>query len=287
MADEQQVCVTQPCNIAALPSVNLQEGNFSPGSYDFGDHMPTLDVSITFFSSDSPQGCVTSAKSVSLAHAAAAQPTCSELAPHGLVSIATGLHSFSIMSTCVFMLRMGASEAQASKWLSLAYPLFRCSADRNFYFAHFASTIGNEATRLDTAASDALQSVLFVCVCRLGPWHATEVGRALNRGSGPNQAQARKRPDRSTTTQTCFQALDEVAFGRKDANELPGTGIEATPATTIFSVTAHFGSSAAAVFSSSERDNPREMHNTAVTQYWGLHPGPEKIGNYSLGRGET
>ena len=141
--------------------------------------------------------------------------------------------------------------------------LFRCSADRNFYFAHFASTIGNEATRLDTAASDALQSVLFVCVCRLGPWHATEVGRALNRGSGPNPAQARKRPDRSTTTQTCFQALDEVAFGRKDANELPGTGIEATPSTTIFSVTAHFGSSAAAVFSSSERDNPREMHNTS------------------------
>ena len=82
--------------------------------------------------------------------------------------------------------------------------LFRCSADRNFYFAHFASTIGNEATRLDTAASDNSQSVLFVCVCRLGPWHATEVGRALNRGSGPNQAQARKRPDRSTTTQTCF-----------------------------------------------------------------------------------
>ena len=124
-------------------------------------------------------------------------------------------------------------------------------------------------------------------MCRLGPWHATEVGRALNRGSGPNQAQARERPDRSTTTQTRFQALDEVTFGRKDTNELPGTGIEATPATTIFSVTAHFGSSAAAVFSSSERDNPREMHNTAVTQYWGLHPGPEKIGNYSLGRGET
>ena len=103
-----------------------------------------------------------------------------------------------------------------------------------------------------------------MCVCRLGPWHATEVGRALNRGSGPNQAQARKRPNRSTTTQTCFQALDEVAFGRKDANELPGTGIEATPATTIFSVTAHFGSSAAAVFSSSERDNPREMHNNVT-----------------------
>ena len=40
MADEQQVRVTQPCNIAALPSVNLQEGNFSPGSYDFGDHTP-------------------------------------------------------------------------------------------------------------------------------------------------------------------------------------------------------------------------------------------------------
>ena len=141
--------------------------------------------------------------------------------------------------------------------------LFRCSADRNFYFAHFASTIGNEATRLDTAASDASQSVLFVCVCRLGPWHATEVGRALNRGSGPNQAQARKRPDRSTTTQTYFQALDEV-FGRKDTNELPGTGIEATPATTIFSVTAHFGSSSTAADSSSERDNPRDMHNIAA-----------------------
>ena len=124
--------------------------------------------------------------------------------------------------------------------------------------------MGNEATRLDTVASDASESVLFVCVCRLGPWHATEVGRALNRGSGPNQAEARKRPDRSTTTQTCFQALDEVAFGRKDTNVLPRTGIEATPATTIFSVTAHFGSSSTAADSSSERDNPREMHNTAV-----------------------
>ena len=135
MADEQQVCVTQPCNIAALPSVNLQEGNFSPGSYDFGDHMPSLDASITFFSSDLPQGCVTSAKSVSLAHAAAAQPTFSELAPHGLVSIATGLNSFSTISTCVFMLRMGASEAQASKSLSLAYPIVLLSYLTQYY--HF------------------------------------------------------------------------------------------------------------------------------------------------------
>ena len=61
-------------------------------------------------------------------------------------------------------------------------------------------------------------------------------GTALNRGSGPNQAEARKRPDRSTTTQTCFQALDEVAFGRKDTNELLETGIEAMHATQLSDV---------------------------------------------------
>ena len=90
-----------------------------------GNHATSLDACIMFVSSILPQGCVinTSANSVSLAHAAAAQPMFSELAPHGLVSTDTGLHSFSIMSTCVFMLRMGASEAQASKWLSLAYPI--------------------------------------------------------------------------------------------------------------------------------------------------------------------
>ena len=81
--------------------------------------MPSLDARIMFVSSDLPQGCVTSVKSVSLARAAAAQPTFSELAPHGLVRIDKGLHSFNIISACVFMLWMGASEAQASKWLSL------------------------------------------------------------------------------------------------------------------------------------------------------------------------
>ena len=85
--------------------------------------MPSLDANIMFVSSDLPQGCVTSVKSVSLARTAAAQPTFSELAPHGLVRIDKGLYSFNIMSACVSMLRMGASEAQASKWLSLAYPL--------------------------------------------------------------------------------------------------------------------------------------------------------------------
>ena len=115
MPDEQQVCVAQPCNRAAWPSVSPQEGNFAPGSHDFGDHMPSLDASITFVTSEFPQGCVTSAKPVTLARAAAAQPTFSELAPHGLVSTDNGVYSFNIVSACVLMLWMVASEAQASK----------------------------------------------------------------------------------------------------------------------------------------------------------------------------
>ena len=70
--------------------------------------------------------------------------------------------------------------------------------------------------------------------CQLVPQIWVEAALRLK----PNRAQARKGYLGSTTTQTHCQALIKVVFGGKDTKQLLWTGVEAKPATTIFSVTA-------------------------------------------------